>query len=69
MLIKSSLAAPVNGILSALPPKELQAISPALEPVKLPLGTVLTESGDLQNHVWFPLNAVVSLLYVLEDGS
>ncbi len=69
MLLKSNIPAPVNGLLSALPPEELRSLTPLLEPVKLTLGMVLTESGDMQNHVWFPLNAVISLLYVLEDGS
>ena len=69
MLITAPYSAPVNGLLSTLPEADLQTLAPALEPVKLSLGTVLTDSGDIQNHAWFPLNCVVSLLYVLEDGS
>lgn len=35
----------------------------------MPLGHVLYESGDMLRHVYFPTNAIVSLLYVMEDGS
>jgi CRP-like cAMP-binding protein len=34
----------------------------------LPLGKVLYESGTTLSHVYFPTTAIVSLLYVLEDG-
>ncbi|MGP1683331.1 MAG: Crp/Fnr family transcriptional regulator [Giesbergeria sp.] len=40
-----------------------------LEEVDLPLGLVLHESGGKMSHVYFPINAIVSMLYVLEDGS
>jgi CRP-like cAMP-binding protein len=33
------------------------------------LGQVLHESGDLQRHVYFPTDSIVSLIYGLEDGS
>ena len=42
---------------------------PFLEPVKLPLGMALYESGGVQGHVYFPTSGIVSLLYVLENGS
>ena len=35
----------------------------------MPLGQVLYESGATLNHVYFPVTAIVSLLYVLENGS
>jgi hypothetical protein len=35
----------------------------------MPLGTVLYESGDVLRHVYFPVDCIVSLLYVLADGS
>jgi CRP-like cAMP-binding protein len=40
-----------------------------LEPVNLPLGHVLYESGCKLGHVYFPTTAIVSLLYVLENGA
>jgi hypothetical protein len=35
----------------------------------MPLGKVLYESGDLLQHVYFPTDSIVSLLYVLADGA
>ena len=40
-----------------------------LELVAMPLGLVLSESGGVMQHVYFPTTCIVSLLYVLEDGS
>ena len=34
----------------------------------MPLGLVLYESGSTQSHVFFPTTAIVSLLYVMENG-
>ena len=35
----------------------------------MPLGHVLYESGKTLKHVYFPTDSIVSLLYVMEDGS
>ena len=35
----------------------------------LPLGKVLYESGEKMRHVYFPTDSIVSLLYVMENGS
>jgi CRP-like cAMP-binding protein len=40
-----------------------------MEPITLPLGDALYESGDRLNHVYFPTTAIVSLLYVMENGA
>jgi CRP-like cAMP-binding protein len=37
--------------------------------VDLPLGKVLYESGDTPRYVYFPTDAIVSLLYVMESGA
>lgn len=58
-----------NELLAALPPAELQRWLPRLEPVALPLGMVLYESGATLRHVVFPTDAIVSLLYVMENGA
>ena len=42
---------------------------PLLESVDLRLGQVLYESGAALAHVYFPTTAIVSLLYVLENGA
>jgi CRP-like cAMP-binding protein len=57
-----------NQLLGALPPKEWARWQPYLEAVELPLGNVLYESGGKLTHVYFPTTAIVSLLYVMEDG-
>jgi CRP-like cAMP-binding protein len=58
-----------NQLLAALPPAEWQRWLPLLEPVALPLGEVLYASGHALAHAYFPTTAIVSLLYVLEDGA
>ncbi len=57
-----------NHLLAVLPDAELQRWLPLLEAVDLPLGLVLCESGRTLSHVYFPTIAIVSLLFVLEDG-
>ena len=58
-----------NGLLAALPEDEYQRWHPKLEIVGLPLGKVLYESGGRLSHVYFPTTSIVSLLYVMQDGS
>ncbi len=58
-----------NHILDALPPAERARVFPHLKLVTLPLGSVLYEAGDALRHIYFPTDAIVSLLYVLENGS
>ena len=55
-------------LLAVLPDAELQRWLPQLEVVDLPLGLVLYDSGQTLSHVVFPTTAIVSLLFVLEDG-
>jgi CRP-like cAMP-binding protein len=42
---------------------------PELEFVEMPLGRVLYESGSTMTHVYFPTTAIISLLYVMENGA
>src|SRR4051812_26093642 len=58
-----------NYLLAALPPEEFARWQTELEPVSMPLGQVLSESGMAMTHVYFPTTAIVSLLYVMEDGA
>jgi len=58
-----------NQLLAALPDAEWQRWQPQLEWVGLTLGQVLYESGSTLGHVYFPTTAIVSLLYVLENGA
>jgi len=58
-----------NYLLSALPDTELKRVSRHLEPISFTLGTVLYESGDRLDYVYFPTTAIVSLLYEMENGT
>lgn len=58
-----------NHLLAALPEAEWKRWLPQLEAVELPLGQVLYESGATLSHVYFPTTAIVSLLYVMENGA
>ncbi len=58
-----------NQLLAAVPDSELERWLPYLEPVNLLLGQVLFESNSRQSYVYFPTTAIVSLLYLMEDGA
>ena len=58
-----------NHLLAALPPVEWTRWLPALEVIDMPLGQVLYEPGVTLDHVYFPATAIVSLLYVMENGA
>jgi CRP-like cAMP-binding protein len=58
-----------NLLIAALPAAESHRWLPLLEPVDLPLGSVLHESESRLSHVYFPTSAIVSLLYVLANGA
>jgi CRP-like cAMP-binding protein len=68
-MVATSIDARKNHLLAALPDNEWQRWLPQLESVTLPLGQVLYESGDTLSHVYFPTTAIVSLLYVMENGA
>jgi CRP-like cAMP-binding protein len=58
-----------NHLLAALPIAISSRWLPHLEPAELHLGQVLYESGGTLSHVYFPTTAIVSLLYVMENGA
>jgi len=58
-----------NHLLAYLSPDIQKRIYPHLEPVALTLGMSVYESGDEMSHAYFPVNAIVSLLYVMESGA
>lgn len=57
-----------NHLLAALPIAEWQRWQSALDLVDLKLGQVLYESGGKMSYVYFPIDAIVSLLTVMVDG-
>jgi CRP-like cAMP-binding protein len=58
-----------NFLLAALPEPEWERWRPLLERVEMPLGEVLYESGATLTHIYFPTTAIISLLYVMENGA
>ena len=58
-----------NHLLASLPEADYQRFAPGLEPVLMKLGHSLYESGGRQSHVYFPVNGIVSLLYVTSGGA
>jgi len=62
------LAMPHNHLLDALVNADRKRIVPDLELVALPAGVVLYESGDTLAHVYFPTDAIISLLYTTTRG-
>jgi CRP-like cAMP-binding protein len=58
-----------NRLLAALSPAERGRLEPYLRIIDMPLGTVLYEAGDVMRHVYFPIDSIVSLLYVMQDGA
>ena len=58
-----------NHLLAALPAEVQKRLSKHLELIPMPLGKVIYESGDTLRHVYFPTDAIVSLLYVMESGA
>jgi CRP-like cAMP-binding protein len=57
-----------NHLLAAFPSGEWQRWESLIEPVELKVGQVLFESGRAPTHVYFPTSAVVSLVYMTQDG-
>jgi CRP-like cAMP-binding protein len=58
-----------NDILAALPLSDYQRLLPDLEFIPMPLGWALYEAGQKLTHAYFPTTSIVSLLYVMENGS
>jgi CRP-like cAMP-binding protein len=57
-----------NRLLACLPDEEFEILKPHLQLVQLSEGQVLFESGERPAHVFFPIDAVVSLLYITVEG-
>ena len=69
MTINFASTAKNNQLLATLSDAVWERLLPNLELVEMPLGQVLYESGVMLSHVYFPTTAIVSLLYVLENGA
>jgi CRP-like cAMP-binding protein len=58
-----------NHLLGALDESEREHLFSHLELVPMRLGDVIYESGSPLEHVYFPTDCIISLLYVMEDGA
>ncbi len=58
-----------NHLLAALLDAEFDRLAPHLELIPMQLGDVLYESGDKLQYVHFPTTSIISLHYLLENGS
>jgi CRP-like cAMP-binding protein len=58
-----------NRILAALPKEEYERLAPHLEQVELYHGQCLYDVDGPIDHVYFPLNSMISLVARLSDGS
>jgi len=58
-----------NLLLAGLPAAERERLSDSLELVPLGLGQVLYESGETMTYAYFPVDCVISLLYVMQNGA
>ncbi|MES1988369.1 MAG: Crp/Fnr family transcriptional regulator, partial [Pseudomonadota bacterium] len=57
-----------NSLLASLPLEELNYWKPFLKLVSLPLNHVIWESGAKSKYMFFPTTAIVSFMYMNEDG-
>jgi len=57
-----------NALIAALPAAECERLAKDLEFVTLKLGQVLYESDQKMSHAYFPIDCIVSLLYVMKNG-
>ena len=68
-VVKHTDDALMNHLIAALPTDEFIRLKPNLEPVSLSLGSVIYESGEQLEYIYFPTTAIVSLLYIMENGA
>lgn len=58
-----------NRLLAAVPDVVLHDWLSCFELVELPFGMVLYEDGEVLSYIYFPIDAVISYVQPLEDGS
>ncbi len=58
-----------NHLMNALPIEVVERLRPAMQLIPLKLGDVVYESGSVIEFVYLPIDCIVSLLYVMENGA
>lgn len=61
--------ASANHLIAGVTQEERERLLPGLQEVSLPLGKVLYESGERLDYIYFPTTAIISLLYIMENGA
>jgi CRP-like cAMP-binding protein len=59
----------INHLLAGISDEEMTRLLPGLQPVSLPLGKVIYESDERLDYIYFPTTAIISLLYIMENGA
>jgi len=58
-----------NKLLAALPPAERERVYPHLQLVSMPLGKVVSEPGHKLRYAYFPIDCIISFLYLMKNGA
>lgn len=58
-----------NRLLSVLPAEEFGMLKNHLEPISFAVGDIIYQAGDSLRYAYFPLNGMISLLSVTEQGN
>jgi CRP-like cAMP-binding protein len=58
-----------NHVLAALIAAGCEELDAHLELVPMPVGRVVYESGAAMRHAYFPTSAIMSMLYIMNDGT
>lgn len=69
MSVNNPLIYPKNQLLAALPAREYQRLMPHLQVVPLSNQQIIYEDGAPIKYTYFPHQAVISLVIVMDDGS
>lgn len=57
-----------NRLLAAMPDRELERLAPVLEYVELETGSILWETDESGEHIYFPTTSLISLVYENDAG-
>jgi|SRR5688572_2449571 CRP-like cAMP-binding protein len=66
--VPTRLSPQKNLLLGRLPATDLKRFMPCFELRPFDLGTVIYESGRQMSHIYFPIDCIISLLQVMENG-
>ncbi|BAY26788.1 Crp/Fnr family transcriptional regulator [Calothrix sp. NIES-2100] len=69
MSVNNPLIHPKNQLLAALPPSEYESLVPHLQLVPLSNQQVIYEVGEPIKYAYFPHQAVISLVIIMDDSS